>query len=263
MLEHISEYLYGYYFTNLLASVIFPIARGIEPLCSCVFELGEDGTCTFDQRDVEIMIFAALVIVVKNRKWKTSKEYISNLFLFSKCTNFLLLFRQDLRWGFMYAFVCMILFIAFPEPSYAGPDNISYFRGSGLDEALIQNPKKIYLVEFFAVWSPQCSRISSLYAKLSLRYGNDYFKFGKLDATKYEKVAEKFKIDCSVSSKNLPTLILFEDGKEKMRRPVIKSNGTATAYSFTEENLIRDFNLNEIYAATKDKKDKRDNKKTE
>jgi len=257
MVTQIVEYLHGYYILNAVVSAVFPLIRGIEPLCTCLFELSEDGTCTFDYRDIEIMMFLAFVIVIKNRKWQSAKEYISNLFMFSKCANFLLLVRQDLRWGFLYGLLCIILFIAFPEPSYSGPDNISYFRGSGLDDALIQNPKKIYLVEFFAVWSPECSRMSSAFARLSLRYGNDYFKFCKLDATKYEKVAEKYKIDCSVKSKNLPTLILFENGKEKMRRPVAQTGGKITPYIFNEENMIRDFNLNEIYAATKGKKDKK------
>jgi len=252
----ILEYLHGYYILNVFASAIFPVLRGIEPLCTCMFELAEDGTCTFDYRDVEIMMFLAFVIVIKNRKWLSPKEYISNLFMFSKCANFLLLMRQDWRWGVLYALLCIVLFIAFPEPSYSGPDNVSYFRGSGLDEALLQNPRKFYLVEFFAVWSPECARMSTAFAKLSLRYGNDDFKFCKLDATKYEKVAEKYKIDCSVKSKNLPTLVLFENGKEKMRRPVFNSKGAITPYLFTEENMIRDFNLNEIYAATKDKKSK-------
>jgi len=252
-----AEYLNGYYILNALASVVFPIARGIEPICSCMFELAEDGTCTFDYRDVEIMMFLAFVIVIKNRRWLTMKEYISNLFMFSKCANFLLLFRQDFRWGFLYGLICLILFIGFPEPSYSGPDNVSFFRGSGLDEALLQHPKKAYLVEFFTVWSPQCAQISTTFAKLSIRYGNDYFQFGKLDATRYEKIAEKYKIDCSVKSKNLPTLVLFENGKEMMRRPNFNSKGNVIQYAFTEENVIRDFNLNEIYAATKDKKDKK------
>jgi len=257
MLTGMVEYLHGYYILNVLASILFPVLRGVEPICQCIFELADDGTCSFDYRDVEIMMFLAFVIVIKNRRWKSAKEYISNLFLFSKCANFLLLVRQDMRWGCLYGLLCIFLFIAFPEPSYAGPDNVSYFRGSGLDEALIQNPKKVYLVEFFAVWSPECARMSADFAKLSLRYGNDYFKFYKLDATRYEKVAEKYKIDCSVKSKNLPTLILFENGKEKMRRPTLNINGKVNPYLFTEENMIRDFNLNEIYASTKDKRDRK------
>ena len=257
----IVEFFHGYYILNMLVSAVFPLLRGIEPLCVCMFEKDENGACTFDYRDIEIMMFLAFIIVIKNRKWQSTKEYIANLFMFSKCANVLLLMRQDLRWGSLYALICVILFIAFPEPSYSGPDNISYFRASGLDEALLQNPKKVYLVEFFAVWSPECSRISNTFAKLSLRYGNDHFKFCKLDATKYEKVAEKYRIDCSVKSKNLPTLVLFEDGKEKMRRPTFSTKGTVNPYVFSEENLIRDFNLNEIYKATKNLKDSRSAKK--
>lgn len=142
-----------------------------------------------------------------------------------------------------------------------GPDKLTYFRGSGLDEALHQHPQRYYLVEFYAVWSPPCARFSSLFARLSLRYGNDFFVFGKLDVTKYRMIADRYKIDVSVKSKNLPTLVLFEDGKEKMRRPYFNTKGAAVNYNFNEENIIRDFNLNEIYGKTKGLKDPRKKEK--
>ncbi len=44
----------------------------------------------------------------------------------------------------------------------------------------------------------------------------------------------RFNVDTSVSSKQLPTLILFVNGKEKMRKPVIDKKGTVWKYTFTK-----------------------------
>ena len=52
-------------------------------------------------------------------------------------------------------------------------------------------------------------------------------------------------------TKQLPTLILFQGGKEVMRRPQIDKKGRAVSWTFSEENVIREFNLNELYQRAK------------
>ena len=83
----------------------------------------------------------------------------------------------------------------------------------------------------------------------------------KLDVNKYEKVGQKYRVDISVSSKNLPTIIVFENGKEKTRQPAIHSDGSVKVYQFKEENLIRDLDLNELYANAKKRASEQTKKK--
>ncbi|XP_065650006.1 thioredoxin-related transmembrane protein 2-B [Hydra vulgaris] len=258
------EYLNGHYILNFVASFMFVLTRSFEPLCWILYDANDDGQCTYDWRDTEILMFTGIVLMMKNRRWKplSNKEYISNFFIFAKTTNILLFMRHDVRYGILYILFCLVLFIGFPEPSYKGPDKIKFFRGQALDEELYHNPEKIMLVEFYAAWSPPCTRFSGTFANLSLKYSNDFFEFGKLDVTRYEKIAEKYSVNHSVTSKALPTLILFVNGKESMRRPQINAKGTAIPYIFNEENIIRDFELNEIYNKTKLKLAKVETKKS-
>ena len=44
----------------------------------------------------------------------------------------------------------------------------------------------------------------------------------------------RYKVDGSSWSKQLPTIILFENGKEKMRRPYVDYKGTVQKFFFTE-----------------------------
>ena len=244
-----------HYVLNGIACGLYVLLKMWEPACVTMFGLDDNGNCQLNWRDTEILMFVSIVIVLKNRKWKplTAVEYVSNIFLFGKLANFLLFFRQDLRWCFVYALFCLVLFIAFPEPTYTGPEKITYFRGQALDEQLLHNPQEIWVVEFFAPWSPPCTRFASTFAKLSLDYSQEFLRFGKLDVNKYEKIGQKYRIDVSISSKNLPSIIVFENGKEKLRRPSVDPDGTVKSYQFKEQTLVQDLNLNELYAKAKQK----------
>ncbi|XP_059815831.1 thioredoxin-related transmembrane protein 2-like, partial [Hypanus sabinus] len=61
----------------------------------------------------------------------------------------------------------------------------------------------------------------------------------------------RYKVNTSPLSKQLPTLILFQGGKEMVRRPQIDKKGRAVAWTFSEENVIREFSLNELYQRAK------------
>ena len=64
----------------------------------------------------------------------------------------------------------------------------------------------------------------------------------------------QYTIDVSAlkQSRQLPTLILFENGKEKMRKPYIDILGKKVVpYSFTEANVMKDFQITELYEKCK------------
>lgn len=254
-LTEIKKWFNSHYILNAVACLLYLVTKMVPPICFALFEPNNEGECQLDWRDTEILMFLCFVVVIKNRRWKplTSIEYISNIILFGKCANALLFFRQDMRWGTIYLILCLILFVAFPEPIYKGPENITFFRGQALDEELLHNPRNTYIVEFYANWASSCTRLAGTFAKLSIQYGNEFMKFGKLDVNKYEKIAQKYRVDVSVTSKNLPTIIIFQNGKEVMRRPTINSKGEVEPYIFKEDNIIRDLNLNELYSESKKK----------
>lgn len=254
-ITELKEWCSPHYVLNFVACLLYVVSKTVEPICYALYEPNAEGECQLDWRDTEVLMFLCLVVVLKNRRWKplTSVEYVSNLVLFGKCANALLFFRQDLRWGTIYLLLCLILFIVFPEPIYAGPEKITFFRGQALDEQLLHHPEKTWIVEFYVNWTAPCTRLAATFAKLSLEYDSELLKFGKLDVNKYEKIAKKYKVDVSVTSKNLPTIIVFQNGIEKMRRPTIDSKGGIEPYIFKEDNMIRDLNLNELYAESKRK----------
>ncbi|KAM7444071.1 Thioredoxin-related transmembrane protein 2 [Porites harrisoni] len=251
-LDTFKPLLSGHYILNPLACLLYVVLKIFPPFCEWLFP---DEECQISWRDVELLSFLAIVLAVKNRKWKpaTWQEAASMVFMFSKIANFVLFARSDLRLGLLYLILCLVLFLLFPEPSYSGPDEVHFFRGPALDDALREDPSVTWLVEFYAPWCPPCVRFAPTFAELSLRYNHSYLRFGKLDVGKYPIVAEKHKVDSSAVSKQLPSLVLYEGGKETKRRPLVDRRAVVTPYTFTEVNIERDFNLRELKKAAEEK----------
>uniref|UniRef100_A0A8C2QZE7 Thioredoxin domain-containing protein n=1 Tax=Capra hircus TaxID=9925 RepID=A0A8C2QZE7_CAPHI len=120
-----------------------------------------------------------------------------------------------------------------------------------ISEELERDKRVTWIVEFFANWSSDCQSFAPIYADLSLKYNCTGLNFGKVDVGRYTDVSTRYKVSTSPLTKQLPTLILFQGGKEVMRRPQIDKKGRAVSWTFSEENVIREFNLNELYQRAK------------
>ncbi|KAH1170864.1 hypothetical protein KIL84_006482 [Mauremys mutica] len=125
-------------------------------------------------------------------------------------------------------------------------------------EELERDKRVTWIVEFFANWSNECQSFAPIYADLSLKYNCTGLSFGKVDVGRYPDVSTRYKVSTSPLTKQLPTLILFQGGKEVMRRPQIDKKGRAVSWTFSEENVIREFSLNELYQKAKKQSKQRD-----
>lgn len=89
------------------------------------------------------------------------------------------------------------------------------------------------------------------------------FKFGKIDLGRHPEIGNEFGISDSAFSKQLPTLILFKEGKSVMYRPLVDGAGKLVKFHFNKDNIITTFDLNNIHAECKTATDdKAKNKKS-
>lgn len=241
-----------YYVASLFMSVAFLAVRKTPGICDNLATQREDGnSCDFDWREVEILMFLSAIVMMKNRRAITVEQHVGNIILFSKVANVILFFRLDIRMGLLYLTLCIVFLMTCKPPLYMGPEYIKYFSDKTIDDELERDGRVTWIVEFFANWSPECQSFASVYADLSLKYNCAGLKFGKVDIGRYGEVSKKYKVSTSPLSKQLPSLVLFQGGKEVMRRPQVDKKGRAVSWSFTEENIIREFNLNELYQKSK------------
>ncbi|XP_064782259.1 thioredoxin-related transmembrane protein 2-B-like [Oncorhynchus masou masou] len=241
-----------YYVASLFMSVAFLMIRKTPGICEHLSTQREDGNpCDFDWREVEILMFLSAIVMMKNRRAITVEQHVGNIILFSKVANVILFFRLDIRIGLLYLTLCIVFLMTCKPPLYMGPEYIKYFSDKTIDDELERDNRVTWIVEFFANWSPECQSFAAVYADLSLKYNCAGLKFGKVDIGRYGDVSKKYKVSTSPLSKQLPSLLLFQGGKEVMRRPQVDKKCRAVSWSFTEENIIREFNLNELYQKSK------------
>ncbi|XP_043943064.1 thioredoxin-related transmembrane protein 2 [Protopterus annectens] len=261
-----------YYVFSALLSVAFLLTRKLPPLCHNLPSQREDGnSCDFDWREVEILMFLSAIVMLKNRRSFTVDQHVGNIFMFSKVANVILFFRLDLRMGLLYLTLCIgaahikVELSAYCIMEACGVAVLrSLIKILKRDKEELEKDKRVtWVVEFFANWSAECQSFAAVYADLSLRYNCPGLQFGKVDVGRYAEVAKKYKVSTSPLTKQLPTLIMFQGGKEVMRRPQIDKKGRAVSWTFSDENIIREFNLNELYQKSKKVFKTKDSQETE
>merc|ERR1712241_1197466 len=159
----------------------------------------------------------------------------------------------DPRLCMVYLILAMLQGMLLPEPTYKGPENITYFRANSLAEELARDTKVVWIVTFYAAWSPACINFTSVFSKLSADYSLPNLKFGKVDVGRYPEQAEQYHINTSALSRQLPTMIMFQEGKELGRVPAIH-NGKVQKFFFNEEAIVTAFDLNNVYKKCKEDK---------
>ncbi|RDD47439.1 Thioredoxin-related transmembrane protein 2-like protein [Trichoplax sp. H2] len=248
-----SQILNAYSVANIVLVSLFPITASFPPLCTYFFA-GSECEMTWDE--LEVMVFAVIVGFIKNRKAQPGSwlEYTSPYFLYVKLGSSILLCRRDIKLGSLYIIMCIVVYLLFPEPVYAGPDKVEYFSDSNIQDEITRDKSITWLIAFYTPWSNTCVRLAPVFAQLSLEFANDKLKFGKVDISRFPEIAKEYKINTGVMSKQIPTVILFEGGKEITRRPAISVTGKVLMrFFFTKENLTYSFDLNELSAKTRAK----------
>ncbi|KAF4517258.1 hypothetical protein B566_EDAN011643 [Ephemera danica] len=244
-----------YYWVNILLSLSYITAKRVSAICQLVFP--DKTECELDMRESEILFFLLIVVVIRTRKTGsvTMVNYLASSFIYTKVANLLLWFYADVRLAIAFAALLAlkydslaVLGLLLPEPAYTGPENVTYFRAGGLDEELQRDKNIVWLVCFYTVWNPSCVNFAPIYAQLSAEYALDNFKFGKIDIGRFPEVGRKHRVSDAALSRQLPTVILFKEGKEVIRRPDIDASNKLRTFYFKDDNVKAAFDLNNVYA---------------
>lgn len=240
-----------YYLFNILLSLSYIIFRKTPGLCNYLFS-AED--CEFDGRETEILFFLVIVIMIRSRKTGsvTMINYLSSSFIYTKVANLILWFYADFIMGIIYTITFILMGLLLPEPAYSGPDQVIYFRGANsLEEELSKDKRNVWIVAFYTVWNPACVNFAPIFAKISTDYGLENLKFGKVDIGRYPDAGKKYRVNDSSLSKQLPTMVIFKEGKEVDRRPFIDPKGKIIKFLFSDENIKAAFDLKQLYSNCK------------
>lgn len=241
-----------YYWVNILLSFSYFIAKRGPIICNYTFQ---QESCELDSRETEIYFFLLIVIMIRSRKTGsvTMINYLTSSFIYTKVANLILWFYNDVRFGIIFAVVFILVGLILPEPTYSGPEKVLYFRSlQALDEELERDKRVIWVVVFYTVWNPACVNFAPIFAKISNEYCLDNLKFGKIDVGRNSDAGVKYHVSDSSLSRQLPSVILFKNGKEAIRRPTTDAKGKIQKFFFSEDNLKVSLDLNNCYKECKE-----------
>jgi len=245
-----------YYLLNIALSTSFLLCKVVPPVCNVVFA----GKCEIEFRETEIMFVLLMVVMIRSRTTGCSLtlvSYVTNSFMYCKVANTFLWYLSYKPYGLIYLSLAMVQALLLPQPSYSGPQDVTYFRDlKGFkEETSLKNVT--WLIEFYTPWYPSCVNFASIFAELSALYSLSNLKFGKVDLSRIPELGEEYYISDSSFSKQLPTLIMFKNGTADMYRPVVNNNGQVIKFHFTKDNVITVFDLNNLHAECKKELEKK------
>ncbi|XP_012266460.1 thioredoxin-related transmembrane protein 2 homolog [Athalia rosae] len=250
-----------YYLVNTIISLSYIVAKRVPAVCNYLFLQNE---CELNGRETEILFFLMIVIMIRTRKAGsvTMINYLSASFIYAKIANLILWFYADVRMGIIFGIIFILCGLVLPEPTYQGPENVIYLRGAtGLQEELQRDNRVTWLIAFYTVWNPACVNFAPIFSQISAEYGLENLKFGKVDIGRYPDAGAKYNISDSSMSRQLPSLILFKEGREIQRRPHADHRGKLIKFLFSSDNIKAAFDLNNIYKECKNTPLKRRDKK--
>lgn len=180
-------------------------------------------------------------------------NYLTSSFVYTKIANLILWFYTDVKLGALYSIFFIITALLIPEPTYQGPEKLVYFRTpTSLDDELEREPRVNWLVTFYTTWNPACANFAPIFAEISNEYHLENLKFGKVDIGRLPDVGKKYRVSDSSMSKQLPSVILFRNGKEVARRPYADAKGKLVKFYFSTDNVKAAFDLNNLYKDCKE-----------
>lgn len=244
-----------YYWVNILLSISYLSSKKIPGLCSYLFPRKE-AECELDGRETEILFFLAIVIMIRTRKTGsvTMINYLTSSFIYTKIANLILWGYADFLYGIAFGVVFIITALVLPEPTYCGPENVTYFRTEfALDDELERDKHIVWFVTFYTVWNPSCVNFAPIFSELSNEYHLDNMRFGKVDVGRFPSTGKKYYVSDSSLSRQLPTIICFKNGKEILRRPCGDAKGKLQKFFFSKDNIKAAFNLNTFYKECREK----------
>lgn len=243
-----------YYWVNILLSISFLVAKKMPGVCTYLFP-GAEEECEMDSRETQILFFLAIVIMIRTRKTGsvTMINYLTSSFIYTKIANLILWGYVDVLYGIAFGVVFILTALILPEPTYTGPEHVTYFRTeNALDDELERDKNIIWLVTFYTVWNPACVNFAPIFSELSNEYHLENLRFGKVDVGRFPSTGQKHYVSDSSLSRQLPTVICFRNGKEILRRPCADVKGKLQKFFFSKDNLKAAFDLNTLYKESRE-----------
>lgn len=203
-----------------------------------------------------------LVLFLKLRKFETLDKYIADCFLHMKSSILLLSFVMDRKVFWIFGSLYYFHYLLCQLREYSGESKAEHLNVASFERrvkigATKGEETKKWLVMFHAPWHPPCNQFDPTFAQLSLEFSDkddkdDGLTFAKFDLARWPGGGIDHGIDLTGNSKQLPTLIMFDNGGEIERMPRCTKQGVIeNRVVFSKANVCERFGLKKTDDAKK------------
>jgi thiol-disulfide isomerase/thioredoxin len=202
-------------------------------------------------KEKQTFVLLAIVLGFKFARRQSTDGFLADGFFFSKGAIAVLSFYIDLRICVYYMLFFLVLSLLYPQPVFRGESRLVNLTPAALAHILKEQAnekmKMKWLIVFFAPWAPQCVHLEPVFAEISMKYTSKQLRFGKIDVSRWPIAAKDHKIFIQNGNVDqLPTIIMFENGKETGRIPHVYDDGTVAVKRLYKDDIIAAFGLNDV-----------------
>eukprot|EP01017_Pseudomicrothorax_dubius_P027919 TRINITY_DN3273_c0_g2_i2.p1 TRINITY_DN3273_c0_g2~~TRINITY_DN3273_c0_g2_i2.p1 ORF type:complete len:274 (-),score=59.32 TRINITY_DN3273_c0_g2_i2:95-916(-) len=263
------RFLKGYYIVNAILLIVYPVSRvawiRMTPGLSAADTMGYT-------RETNFLGILAMIAAIKFYKSATAEQFFMEIFFYGKVFIFGLYIFVDPKISIIYLFASIVIWLFFKLPKYDGPTRMVRIQNEEEFNKLIsketrvgnkvaspselpyEKMSKMWFVELYVDWADTCQYTKSIWAEFSNKYTTERFGFATVNLQKIPEIAKRFQINTSGLSRQLPTLILFEEGKEYIRFPPIeeKTGKIGRVLKYDKKQLAKYFDLEKRFLATRE-----------
>lgn len=205
-----------YYLCNwavLLTYVVLRVQR-LDP-----GELGDKDFLGFT-REASIYVSLALLLIARAFSAPTLDAYLATAFKGIAATLLLCLWFMDRTMFRYFGSIYLAVLLLCPQPRFQYPSSIHTLNHQSFASRITNNTHKtFYVVWAHATWSPRCTQLAPVFADLCRRLRHPRVQFAKLDVGRWGEAAKLLGVTVAATSKQLPTVIVYRQGKEWARIP--------------------------------------------
>jgi len=263
-----NRYLKPYYILNTLLILAYPAVRIYTRR---LHFLKEEDTWGYT-RENGILFTSLTLMFIRYKKSATLDHFLNSLFSIGKLCIAILMLLINIRYCLYYLLACLITFLFFRQPKFRGPSKMFTINNQEQFDEMVKkkfnpvaksrNPSQavsnysntnMWIVEFFADWAETCVYTKPIWIEFSNKYSTKNLRFAEVNLSTLPEMAKTYNINTSAISRQLPTLILFEDGKEVIRFPPYDdaSQRYMRVQKYSKKDIAKYFDLEERYLATR------------
>ena len=222
-------------------------------LCSIYFIFKYCSNNIENPRENHVIMSFLTIILLRFFKYFTSAQmFVYDTLFYIKLINFFLFFFVEYKYAIWYAVILIISYILIEIPRYNGKTNILPINTQHEFNSLILNniKKNTYsFVVFHSHLSSKCIFTEEIWASMSLKYTHERLKFYSVDIDNCNEICLSQNINTKGSYIEIPILILYKNGSEEKRFPMVDKNGkTYQALKYSKKGLISFFDLETIHS---------------